>query len=177
VSIKQREELELMSTPATATIIAVAEAALGEFQQNLSAERFGIESCDVSTGQASDAEIPRSAKIARSCRVVQIHTPFGVNVATHLEQVHSLAWRWTGCHRKMGFFRMMAAPAGVTGDDEFAHYRAQVMDTWAFPDLTPDGDHLKAVWVGRCEQLLSKLPENTDGEHARWLEDALQSAR
>ena len=63
--------------------------------------------------------------------------------------------------------------AGVTGDGEFAHYRDKVMDTWAFPYLTPQGDHLKAVWVSRCEQLLSKLPENTHGEHARWL-DATQ---
>ena len=74
----------------------------------------------------------------------------------------------------MGLFRLMAVPAGATEDVELAHYKGRVMETWAFPDLTPQGDALKAVWVSRCEQLLSKLPEHTDGEHARWL-DAKQA--
>ena len=50
------------------------------------------------------------------------------------------------------------------------------MKNWAFPDLMPQNDTLKAVWVSRAEQLLSKLPKATDGEHARWLKTQEESA-
>ena len=47
--------------------------------------------------------------------------------------------------------------------------------TLGLPVLGPEGDKAKLVWVSRCEQLLSKLPEHTDGVHAEWLH-APQSA-
>ena len=123
---------------------------------------FGPYSGDVSTGQAV---------VAAPCgKNIQIHTPFGEDVATYLDNIHKDAWRWVVCQRKMGLFQLMAAPAGVTGDGEFADYKKRVMENWAFPDLTPEGDDLKANWVSRCEQLLSEIPKHTDGEHARWLD-------
>ena len=147
VSIKQREELKLMVTPATASIIKAVEATMGEFQHKLSAVRFDLDSGDVSTGPTvvaapcgkgtGDASTGQAVVAAPCGKNIQIHIPFGEDVAAYLEKIHKDAWRWVVCQRKMGLFKL---PAGVTGDGEFADYKKRVMDNWAFPDLTPDGE-------------------------------------
>ena len=154
VPVVQRKEMELMLTPATASTIAEVEASLGAFQRELTAARFGSELV-ASTGQAVVATIyGKETGVASSGQEVfgseiPIHIPFGEDVAAHLAKVHKAAWRWMVCQRKMGLFQLMTAPADVTGDDEFAHYKDRVMQTWAFPDLEPQDDADKAVWVAR----------------------------
>ena len=168
VPVAQRKELELMLTPAAASTIAQVETSLGDFQRELAAARFGSES-GASTGQAVvAAALGKETGVASSGQAV-VHIPFGEDIASHLEKVHKDALRWVLCQRKMGLLSLMAAPTSVNPGDEFAHYRDHVMKDWAFPDLTPKDDKLKAVWVNRAEQLLSKLPKHTDGEHAQWL--------
>ena len=195
VSITQREDLVLMVTPARASIIAAVEDSLGEFQRSLSALRFDPDSGDVPTGPAVvtapsgngaedaapcvnvtlDASTSQADYTASCGKQSQIHIPFGEDVDEHLERVHNDASRWVQCQRKLGLFRMMIPFSDSTVDVEFDHYKASVMDDWEFSDLEPEGDKAKLVWLSRCEQLLSKLPDHTDGEHAEWLH-APQSA-
>jgi len=195
LSITHREDLVLMLTPAPASTIAAVEDSLGEFQRTLSALRFDPDSGDVPTGPAVvtapsgngaeeaapcvnvtlDASTSQAVYTAPCGKKSQIHIPFGEDVVEHLEQVHKDASRWVQCQRKLGLFRMTTALSDLTVDDEFEHYKANVMNDWDFSDLEPEGDKAKLVWVSRCVQLLSKLPEHTDGVHAEWLQ-APQSA-
>ena len=136
MSIQQREDLEVSITPASAAVIEVVEASLGDFQRDLLRERFGGDGAPL--GQLD----------AVGDRGVRVHVPFGEDPASHLEEVHKAAWRWLVCQRKMGLFRLMSAPppsrdlANQEAADAWHKYKENVEGVWAFPDLTPQAPSL-----------------------------------
>ena len=88
----------------------------------------------------------------------------------YLHQKNHKAVKWIVCMRKMGLFQLGLLPDGTdveidneTQKEQWHDFCRAVAATWAIPDLTPEDDDAKTVWVDRVEQLLSNGPTTRTG--------------